>query len=83
MGKPIVCFEDSGGEPEFVEDDCGYIVPFLDIQALTERVISLLDSPECRYKLGSAAKRKVAERHDIGGAAQQVMNVIERTISGT
>lgn len=82
LGKPIVCFEDAGGEPEFVEDDCGFVVPFLDVQAMVERVISLLGSSECRQKLGCAAKRKVTERHDIGMAAQQVVEILERTISG-
>ena len=33
LGKPVICFADAGGMPEFVEDDCGYVVPYLDLNA--------------------------------------------------
>lgn len=81
LGKPIVCFADAGGMPEFVEDDCGFVVPYLDVAAMAERVLCLLESPECRMKMGTAARRKVAERHDISVVAPRVMEIIERTIA--
>ena len=43
--------------------------PFnLDILAMPEHVICLLDSPEFRLRMGEAARRKVAERHVISVA---------------
>ena len=27
LEKPYVCFEGAGGSPEFVEEDCGFVVP--------------------------------------------------------
>ena len=65
LGKPIVCFEGAGGAPEFVEEDCGFVVPYLDIMEMADRVVSLLDSPDCRLTFGSTARSKVAQRHDI------------------
>jgi glycosyltransferase involved in cell wall biosynthesis len=82
VGKPIVCFAGAGGIPEFVEADCGFIVPYLDIMAMADRVLSLLDSPDCRLTMGTAARRKVAERHDVNAAAPRIMEIIERTIAG-
>ncbi|MDH6063711.1 hypothetical protein, partial [Umezakia ovalisporum] len=41
LGKPILCFDKAGGEPEFVEDDCGFIVPYLDLDAADMNLISL------------------------------------------
>lgn len=82
LSKPIVCFADAGGMPEFVEDDCGFVVPYLDVRGMAERVIYLLDSAECRLKMGAAARRKVAERHDISIGARRIMKIIERTIAG-
>jgi glycosyltransferase involved in cell wall biosynthesis len=81
LEKPIICFAGAGGMPEFVEDDCGFVVPYLDITAMAERVACLLDSPECRLKMGEAACRKVAQRHDISVAAPRIMEIIERTIA--
>ena len=82
LGKPIVCFAEAGGMPEFVESDCGFSVPYLDAAAMSERILMLLDSPACRRKMGDAARVKVDERHDISVAAPRIMDVIERTIAG-
>lgn len=82
LGKPIVCFADAGGMPEFVEDDCGFVVPYLDVRAMAERVLCLLDAPECRIKMGETARRKVTERHDVSVAGPRIMDIIERTIAG-
>lgn len=82
LQKPIVCFSGAGGMPEFVEEDCGFIVPYLDIMAMADGVVSLLDSPECRLGMGAAGRRKVAQRHDISQTAPRIMEIIERTIAG-
>lgn len=82
LAKPILCFAGSGGMPEFVEKDCGFVVPYLDITAMAQRAIHLLDSPDCRATMGEAARRKVTQLHDIGVAAPRVMEIIERTIAG-
>jgi glycosyltransferase involved in cell wall biosynthesis len=81
VAKPIVCFAGAGGMPEFVEDDCGFVVPYLDIMAMADRVVHLLDSLECRVTMGTAARRKVTQRHDISLAAPRIMEIIERTIA--
>lgn len=81
VGKPIVCFERSGGMPEFVESDCGFIVPYLDLTAMAERTMFLLDSAEVRLRMGTAGLRKVAERHDISRTGPRVMEILERTIA--
>jgi glycosyltransferase involved in cell wall biosynthesis len=82
LEKPIVCFASAGGAPEFVEEDCGFVVPYLDMMAMANRVVSLLDSEDCRLTMGTAARRKVAQRHDIGQNAPRILDIIERTISG-
>lgn len=80
LEKPIICFAGAGGAPEFVEEDCGFVVPYLDTMAMARRVVSLLDSPKCRADMGSAARRKVAQRHDVNQAAPRIVEIIERTI---
>jgi glycosyltransferase involved in cell wall biosynthesis len=79
LGKPIVCFAEAGGMPEFVEHDCGFVVPYLDVAAMSDSVICLLNSLECRLKMGETARRKVMQRHDISVAAPRIMDIIERT----
>lgn len=78
LGKPIVCFDGSGGAKEFVEDDCGYVVPYLDIESMAHRVVQLLDSVELRRRFGQRAADKVRQRHDVSIAAPKILSIIER-----
>jgi glycosyltransferase involved in cell wall biosynthesis len=76
MGKPIVCFDRAGGAREFVEDDCGFVVPYLEVEVMAERTLELLESDEIRRRMGERAKAKVRRRHDVDVAAPRVLDVI-------
>lgn len=80
LGTPIVCFDRSGGAREFVEDDCGFVIPYLEIEVMAERTLELLACDELRHRLGARAKGKVRERHDITVAAPRVLDVIRRLL---
>jgi glycosyltransferase involved in cell wall biosynthesis len=81
LEKPIVCFANAGGASEFVEEDCGFVVPYLDMVAMTDRIVSLIDSADRRRTMGTTARRKVIERHDVSRAALRITDIIERTIA--
>jgi glycosyltransferase involved in cell wall biosynthesis len=76
MAIPIVCFDRAGGMPEFVEDDAGYVVPYLDVEATAECVLSLIRQPEQRARLGARAAEKVRARHDIEVMGPQLVQVL-------
>jgi glycosyltransferase involved in cell wall biosynthesis len=78
LGKPIVCFDGSGGAKEFVEDDCGYVIPYLDVELMGVRVDELLASEEVRGRFGRRAAEKVLQRHDVTVAAPKILNIINR-----
>lgn len=80
VGKPIVCFDNSGGAKEFIENDCGFVVPYLDIEAMAEKILILLNNPELSYNLGQRARQKVQERHDINVTAPKVVDLIEKML---
>lgn len=79
-GRPIVCFAGSGGAPEFVEDDAGFVVPYLDIDQMAGRLVELVNDPELRTRLGRNAQQKVAHRHGVDGAGGQLLNIISRYV---
>lgn len=81
LERPIVCFEKAGGIPEFVEQDCGFIVPYLDIEAMAEKIVKLLDSEGLRRSLGERARHKVIERHDINISAPRLLMLITGILS--
>lgn len=79
-GKPIICFDRSGGAKEFVEDDCGFVVPYLDIETMAKKVVDLLKCPVLSERLGKRAAQKVRERHDVGVGGPKILKIIERFI---
>jgi glycosyltransferase involved in cell wall biosynthesis len=81
-GVPTVCFDASGGAKEFVEADAGFVVPYLDVAAMADRVSDILASPELRLSLGGRARSKVAERHDLDHVAPVLLREIEGQLGG-
>jgi glycosyltransferase involved in cell wall biosynthesis len=78
LGKPIVCFDGHVGVKEFVENDCGFVVPYLDIETMADKVVTLLNSPEFCQSLGQRAKEKVTACHDINVTAPKILKIIEK-----
>jgi glycosyltransferase involved in cell wall biosynthesis len=78
LGKPIVCFDSAGGSPEFVEEDAGFVVPYLDISAMADKVVLLAMNIKIREDLGSRGSEKVAESYDISVGALKILDVIEQ-----
>lgn len=76
MGLPLVCFEASGGGPEFAEADAGLVAPYLDVAAFANRILSLAADPQARAAIGGAAKRKVAGRYTIHQQAPKLRDLI-------
>ena len=58
-----MCFDGAGGSPELVETDGGYIVPYLDLDAMSDRIIELLQNPDLRRQMGQRLGQKILERH--------------------
>jgi len=77
--KPVLCFENAGGMPEFVENDAGFIIPYLDIEAMADRIIELRKNPELCHKLGQTGKTKIVTKYTIDTIAPQIMDCIEKT----
>ena len=81
LEKPILCFDKAGGEPEFVEKDCGFVVPSLDINAMADRVIELYNNRELLRQLGQNATQKVRSRHTLEANAPKIAAIIERYLT--
>ena len=75
--KPILCFDCAGGAKEFVEDDVGYVIPYLDIEMMADKAVILLRSEQMRATFGDIAKKKVVQRHDIESAAPKILQIIK------
>ena len=79
--KPIVCFENSGGAPEFVDHDAGIVIPGFDVSAMAEKVAMLLSSPELCRQMGAAGRQKVLAHHDLNLGAAKIAKIIEQEMA--
>jgi len=78
LGKPILCFEESGGAPEFVGKECGYAVPYGDLEGMAARALELLRSPALREAMGRAGAERVRARHDVSVTAPLILAAMRR-----
>jgi glycosyltransferase involved in cell wall biosynthesis len=79
LGKPVICFDKSGGGPEFVSGGCGFTVPYMDVSAMAERILQLVEDPVLRRALGDCGETRVRENHDVNVVAPRIVEIIERS----
>ena len=80
LGKPILCFENSGGMPEFVEDDAGIVVPYRDEMAMAKAIIELAQNGERVKQLGDRANYKITHDFSASKMAERIARQINRMI---
>lgn len=78
LAKPVACFDKAGGMREFVEDDAGFVAPYLDFTSMAQFIINLYFDKALCNKHGYAARDKVLARHSIDKAAPMILNVIDK-----
>jgi glycosyltransferase involved in cell wall biosynthesis len=78
---PTVCFENSGGAPEFVCPDAGTVAPYLDVEATTNILISFYHDRNVVDTYGRKAFEKVKRLHgDKQLILSQFNDGIEKTL---
>jgi glycosyltransferase involved in cell wall biosynthesis len=78
LGVPTACFDTAGGGPEFVENDAGIVVAYLDVTAMAREILAVLQADDRRRALGRRAQEKVRERHDIDRTAPAILSAMTR-----
>lgn len=74
---PIIVFDSSGGANETVSDDCGIVVPYLDIEAMAGELISAIEDPGRSAGMGRRAELRVRSVYRFSEYAQRIWNVCE------
>lgn len=61
FGKPIICFKDATGTEEILEKGGGFVVPYLSIEAMAERIIYYYNNPLIKKSHGDINKEAFSE----------------------
>ena len=83
LGKPILCFAGAGGTPELIEDDSGFVVPYLDLNLLADKLLLLGGDEQLRQKMGACGAAKVRERFSLDVMAPRLHRVIDSMLGQT
>ena len=78
LSKPIICFDKAGGAKDFVENDCGAILEYLNIDNVVEKIVELKENSSLREEMGVKARKKVLERHNQEKAFQTFIEILNR-----
>lgn len=78
-GVPIVCFEGSGGGPEFAGRGCGLTAPYGDVAALAACIMKIWGS-EARQRYGEKALYEVEENFSLAAQGPKLLRSIELAI---
>ncbi len=77
MEKPIICFEKATGTADILQNGGGYIVPYLNIQSMAEKILEYYHSPDLKSEHGKYA-RELFNHFTPEKICPEIMNVILR-----
>lgn len=77
---PVVCFDNSGGAPEYVGNGSGVSVPYLDIAKFASAVQRVSSSHSEREKMANIARATVLEKHNINACEQMITRTLAKAL---
>ena len=78
-GLPVLAFDGAGGAPEALGDGVGVVVPFLDTEAMSDKLIELIRDDSARKSMGEAARTKAKSSCSSSHHFEGVMEVVAST----
>ena len=76
LGKPVMCFEDAGGIPEFVGNDAGAVIPFGDLDAFAEEIRAFYHDRDKLNVAGEVAFRKFSAEFSLDTSCRKIVDII-------
>ena len=74
---PVVCFAKSGGASEFIADDAGMVIDYLDVNSMADAICMYFNERSILQKHGERAFQKARElHHDKSLVTNQIINIL-------
>jgi glycosyltransferase involved in cell wall biosynthesis len=80
LEKPILCFAGAGGISELVEEDSGFTVRYLDLNAMADKLLLLGENEDLRRKMGACGAAKVRQRFSLDVMAPRLHRLIDNLL---
>lgn len=76
LSKPIICFDKAGGAKDFVENDCGAVIEYLNVDDVARKIVELKENKALVEQMGILGRKKVLERHNQTIAFQTFVDIL-------
>src|SRR5207302_5708906 len=80
-GLPVICFADAGGMPDFVGNERGATVPYLDVEHMAAELVSLLRDDARRRLCAERASQKVRANFDVSVKGREIYELVQSLCS--
>ncbi|MEP3347650.1 MAG: glycosyltransferase family 4 protein [Litoreibacter sp.] len=80
---PVVAFNNGGGAPELIGDDCGATVEMNDLAQASRIIQNYVDDPDLSIQQGQKAKAKIAENWDYLAYQRDIYTMIKECAGTT
>lgn len=78
LQKPILCFAGSGGSPQFVATDNGYVLPYEDTASMANKLCEIQGNPTDAQKRGRMAQSHFIQNFEIQTVAPRIIGLIKK-----
>ena len=79
MGKPIICFENATGISEVICEGGGYVVPYLNIEKMVEKILFYHDNIS-KLEYDSLKVKKLFEKFNSENSCSMIYDTIQNSI---
>jgi glycosyltransferase involved in cell wall biosynthesis len=78
LSKPLFCFNTLGFMSDFIGNDSGFVIPYLDIDKMCDKIHILYKNQALKEKLGINAKNKYFNKYSANLSFNQLSNLLKR-----
>jgi glycosyltransferase involved in cell wall biosynthesis len=80
MGVPIICFDRSGGSPDYANMGGGIAVPFMDLEAIADKLYEFYSNPKLLEEYKKNIPEIVNNNFSIQSQAPKLFNIMQNFI---
>ena len=80
MGIPIICFDRSGGSPDYANLGGGVAVPFMDLEAVADQIKEFYSNPKLLENYKKTTPLIVDNKFSIQSQAPKLLNILQNFI---
>jgi glycosyltransferase involved in cell wall biosynthesis len=82
QGVPLVASDSGGIKEAIVDGDTGFLTPERDVEAIAERITTLLSQPSLRIAMGKNARKLIESKFDIRRQSELLESYYDEALKG-